>query len=480
MESELQLIDKPNLSGEIVDMANQRRFAPLVNEIIKERSKKRGKPYTAAIITYGCQQNENDSERLAGMASAMGYELSSDAKTADLVIFNTCAVREGAEMRLFGNVGAFVHYKRRNPDMKIAVCGCMMQISENERKIKMKYPHVDIVFGTHTLGRFCEILYNNINSAARTFDVINTKGQVFEGLPIRRENSYSANISIMYGCNNFCSYCIVPYVRGRERSRLPDMIYEEIKNVVLKGAKEITLLGQNVNSYGRDLDIDIDFSELLLQVNNIEGDFRIKFMTSHPKDATQKLFETMAQCEKVAKHLHLPFQAGDDRVLSVMNRGYTREDYLKKLEYARSLMPDLVVTSDVIVGFPTETDDEFENTLKLVNEGQFDMLFTFLYSRRPGTPAASMAGQIAREDKKRRFDRLIALQNEISLKKNLQMEGQRVRVLVEGASKSNEKMMTGRTDGGKVVNFEGSVDLIGKFVVLEITKAHTWSLYGKL
>lgn len=474
------MIKTPNVPNEIIDKVQQKKFAMLVNEIIKERGKERGKPYTAAIITYGCQQNENDSERLAGMLSEMGYELSEDRKSADLVIFNTCAVREGAEMRLFGNVGALVHHKRKNPDMKIAVCGCMMQIPENERKIKMRYPHVDMVFGTHTLGRFCEILYNSLSSGLRTFDVIDTKGQVFEGLPIKRQNPYSANISIMYGCNNFCSYCVVPYVRGRERSRMPDKIFDEIRSAVTGGAKEITLLGQNVNSYGRDLGMDIDFSDLLSEINNIEGDFRIKFMTSHPKDATEKLFETMAKCEKVAKHLHLPFQSGDDRVLNAMNRGYTREVYLKKLEYARSLMPDLVVTSDVIVGFPTETDEEFENTLKLVSEGRFDMLFTFIFSRRPGTPAASMDGQVAREDKKQRFDRLAALQNTISLEKNKEMEGKQVRILVEGVSKTNENMMTGRTDGGKIVNFEGSPDLAGKFLNIEIIKAHTWSLYGKL
>ncbi|MBR2742759.1 MAG: tRNA (N6-isopentenyl adenosine(37)-C2)-methylthiotransferase MiaB [Clostridia bacterium] len=469
-----------NVQNEIIDILRQQKLASSVRKLIDERARLRGREFTACVITYGCQQNENDSERLRGMLSGMGYTNVSDRRGADLVVFNTCAVREGAEMRLFGNVGALVHDKRKNPDMKIAVCGCMMQIEENARKIKMRYPHVDIVFGTHTLARFPEILYNALSDDKRAFDVIDTAGHVYEGLPIMRDRSFSANISIMYGCNNFCSYCIVPFVRGRERSRRPENIYAEIRGAIKSGAREIMLLGQNVNSYGRDLGGDIDFSDLLRSINDIEGDFRIKFMTSHPKDASEKLFLTMAECGKVARHLHLPFQAGDDRVLTAMNRGYTREQYLNKLARARELMPDLTVTSDVIVGFPSETEDEFLNTLKLVREGQFDMLFTFLYSRRPGTPAAAMANQVPREEKKRRFDMLTELQNEISLKKNQALLGRRLRVLAEGKSRTDPSMMTGRTDGGKTVNFEGAKELTGEFCDLEIIKANTWSLYGKL
>ncbi|MBQ1434391.1 MAG: tRNA (N6-isopentenyl adenosine(37)-C2)-methylthiotransferase MiaB, partial [Clostridia bacterium] len=344
----------------------------------------------------------------------------------------------------------------------------------------MRYPHVDMVFGTHTLYRFPEILLNTLKNGGRTFDVLDTKGHIYEGLPILRDKSFSANISVMYGCNNFCSYCIVPYVRGRERSRTPDMIKEEIKAALKSGVREIVLLGQNVNSYGRDLHESIDFSDLIRRINDMEGDFRIKFMTSHPKDATEKLFRAMAECEKAAHHLHLPFQAGDDRVLRAMNRGYTKEQYLEKLALARKYMPDLTVTSDVIVGFPSETEEEFSNTLSLVREGRFDMLFTFLYSRRPGTPAAAMEAQVPREEKKRRFDELTALQNGISLEKNRALLNRRVRVLVEGQSRTDEHMMTGRTDGGKIVNFEGSHELTGRFADLEIIKANTWSLYGKL
>ena len=468
------------MPNEITDMMRQREYTDAVREILSEKSARRGREYTACVVTYGCQQNENDSERLRGMLLLMGYRLTPERRGADLVVFNTCAVREGAEMRLFGNVGALVHEKRKNPDMMIAVCGCMMQIEENARRIKMRYPHVDMVFGTHTLYRFPEILLNTLKNGGRTFDVLDTKGHIYEGLPILRDKSFSANISVMYGCNNFCSYCIVPYVRGRERSRTPDMIKEEIKAALKSGAREIVLLGQNVNSYGRDLHESIDFSDLIRSINDMEGDFRIKFMTSHPKDATEKLFRAMAECEKAAHHLHLPFQAGDDRVLRAMNRGYTKEQYLEKLSLARKYMPNLTVTSDVIVGFPSETEEEFSNTLSLVREGRFDMLFTFLYSRRPGTPAAAMEAQVPREEKKRRFDELTALQNGISLEKNRALLNRRVRVLVEGQSRTDENMMTGRTDGGKIVNFEGSHELTGRFADLEIIKANTWSLYGKL
>ena len=468
------------MPNEIIDMMRQREYALAVREIISKKGALRGRDHTACVVTYGCQQNENVSERLRGMLLEMGYRLVSERRGADLVVFNTCTVREGAEMRLFGNVGALVHEKRKNPDMKIAVCGCMMQIEENARRIKMRYPHVDAVFGTHTLARFPEILLNTLKDGGRTFDVLNTDGRIYEGLPILRDNGFSANISIMYGCNNFCSYCIVPYVRGRERSREPQKILDEVTAALESGVKEIMLLGQNVNSYGRDLSEDIDFSDLLRSINDIRGDFRIKFMTSHPKDATGKLFRTMAECQKAARHLHLPFQAGDDRVLRAMNRGYTKKQYLDKLALARSYMPDLTVTSDVIVGFPSETEDEFLNTLALVREGQFDMLFTFLYSRRPGTPAAAMDEQVPRDVKKRRFDELTALQNGISLEKNKALLHRRVRVLVEGESRTDANMMTGRTDGGKTVNFEGTKDLKGKFCDLEIIKANTWSLYGKL
>lgn len=472
--------NRENVIVSTQEIERQKDFTALVQSIINNQSIKDGYKKRATVITYGCQQNQNDSEHIMGMLCEMGYEPWEDKQTADLIIFNTCAVREGAELRVFGNIGALVHNKNRNPDLKIGVCGCMMQVDDNIKKIKQKYRHVDMIFGTHTLYKLPEILYNSLSNGGRIFDIEQIDGQIIEELPIVRTSPYAANVSIMYGCNNFCAYCIVPYTRGRERSRLPKNIYQEIEDLAKSGVKDITLLGQNVNSYGQDLDIDIDFSDLLDNICKIEGDFRVRFMTSHPKDANLKLFKTMAKNEKIAKHLHLPVQAGDNHVLEAMNRGYTKEKYLNLIAQARELMPDLAVTSDIIVGFPGETYDEFLNTLDVVKKVEFDLLYTFIYSKRSGTPAQKMENQVPAGEKKKRLLELMALQNPISLIKNQQLLNKNIRVLVEGVSKTNEKMLSGRTQGNKIVNFEGNKELIGNFVDLLIIKAHTWSLYGKI
>ncbi len=391
------------------------------------------------LQTYGCQQNESDSEKLMGMLSLMGYTPCESAEEADFVIYNTCAVRENAELRVFGNVGALVHLKRKKPDMLIAVCGCMAQQEHVVKQLSKKYKHVDLIFGPHALAKFPQLVYSALikNETIVNTDEAEDAAGFSEGLPTKRNGGFKALVTIMRGCDNFCSYCVVPYVRGRQVSRTPESVICEVEQLISEGYKDITLLGQNVNSYGQDLGLDIDFSDLLSRICEIKGDFLIRFMTSHPKDASEKLFDTMAKNPKIAKQLHLPFQAGNERVLRVMNRKYTPEAYKKLVSYAREKMPDIVLTSDVIVGFPGESEEEFEDTIRMVKGVRFDSLFTFLYSKREHTPAKDMEGQIPEDVKKRRFDRLIETQNEISLSKNKKMLHKQYRVLCEGASKND-------------------------------------------
>ncbi len=455
-------------SGEI---ENQLRAA----ERIKEYYASMGKQPVAMVDTYGCQQNEADSEKLRGFLERMGCTFTDEESKADIIVVNTCAVREHAEMRILGNVGALSHTKKANKEQIIALCGCMVQAPGMAERIKKSYPYVAIVFGPQASWRFPELLERYIQSKKRIFEVEDEHGSIAEGLPHKRDGTVKAWLSVMYGCNNFCSYCIVPYVRGRERSRRPELILEEARELVNAGYKDITLLGQNVNSYGKDLDEDIDFADLIKMINDIPGEFVIRFMTSHPKDASEKLFKTMAICEKAAHHIHLPFQAGNDRVLKAMNRVYDSEGYLKKVELARKYMPDVVITSDVIVGFPGETDEEFEDTVKLIEKVRFDSLFTFLYSKRPGTPAAKMEDAYTREDKQRRFDRLLDVQNAISAEKHREYVGKTVRVLTDGI---NGEETTARTDGGRLVRISGKHDT-GKFMDVKITDSTTWALLGK-
>ena len=432
---------------------------------------------TAYVETYGCQQNEADSEKLRGFLVQSGYAIVQEAEGADVVIMNTCAIREHAEQRVFGNLGALTHTKRRHPRQKIFLCGCMAGETKVSDRIKKSYPHVDGVFSTHHLWQFPEILWNVLNQKKRQFYVTDEPGSIAEGIPQVRDSKLKAWVSIMYGCNNFCTYCIVPYVRGRERSRKPADILAECKALIDSGCKEITLLGQNVNSYGKDLDCGVDFSDLLAQIAQLPGEFLIRFMTSHPRDAGQKLFDTMAKYPKIAKQLHLPFQSGSSRVLKAMNRHYDREKYLAAVNYAKSVMPELVLTSDVIVGFPGETEEEFEETLSLIEQVRYDALFTFIFSPRHGTPAASMDDPTSKEEKNRRFDRLCNLQNRISEEIHTGYIGKAVRCLVDGL---DGDQLTSRTEGGRLVRFAGSTDLIGTYQTITITGSTTWSLIGTL
>ena len=431
----------------------------------------------AYVETYGCQQNEADSEKLRGYLTQCGYAIIGEAEGADVVIMNTCAIREHAEQRVFGNLGALTHTKRRHPRQKIFLCGCMAGETKVSDRVKKSYPYVDGVFSTHHLWQFPEILWNVLNRKKRQFYIEDEPGSIAEGIPQVRDHTLKAWVSIMYGCNNFCTYCIVPYVRGRERSRKMEDILAECKCVIEKGAKEITLLGQNVNSYGKDLSDGVDFADLLAAIAQLPGDFKIRFMTSHPRDASEKLFDTMAKYDKIAKQLHLPFQSGSSRVLKAMNRHYDRETYLKKVNYAKDLMPDLVLTSDVIVGFPGETEEEFEETISLIQQVHYDSLFTFIFSPRPGTPAASMEDNTPKEEKSRRFDRLCNVQNEISVEIHNNYIGRVMNCLVDGTDKD---MLTARTEGGRLVRFAGSEDLIGTYQNIRITGATTWSLIGKM
>ena len=431
----------------------------------------------AMVDTYGCQQNEADSERLRGYLSEMGYGFTDDEHQADLVLVNTCAIREHAEQRVLGNVGALTHTKRKNPNQIICLCGCMAQEEHVAKKVKESYRQVDVLFGPHALWRFPELLWRFRATGKRVFEHTDEAGSIAEGIPVVRQGTVKAWVSIMYGCNNFCTYCIVPYVRGRERSRRPEVILEEIRGLVADGYKDITLLGQNVNSYGKDLDEPMDFADLLKAASEIEGEFLLRFMTSHPKDASQKLFDTMASSPKIAPCFHLPFQAGNDRVLKAMNRVYDRAGYLDKVRRLRAAIPDVVITSDVIVGFPGETAEDFEDTMTLIEEVRFDALFTFIYSPRVGTPAASLPDPMSREEKLKEFQRLVERQDEISEEKHAAYIGKTVRCLVDGR---DEKGLTARTPGNRLVHFEGDENLVGRFVEVAITGANKWSLFGQL
>ena len=456
------------------ELLRQEDFAAHIREI-NDRLPKRP---TALVDTYGCQQNEADSEKLRGMLKKAGYDFTDDENTADVIVINTCAVREHAEQRVLGNVGALTHTKRAKPDQIIALCGCMVQQPSAAERIKKSYRIVDLVFGPHVLWKFPEFLYTIITEKGRIFSIDDDDGAIAEGMPQIRDSSVKAWLSVMYGCNNFCSYCIVPYVRGRERSRLPQTVIDEARRLVEAGYKDITLLGQNVNSYGKDLDDPTDFAALIRKIDEIDGEYLIRFMTSHPKDASDALFRAMAESRHAAHHLHLPFQAGNDRVLRAMNRGYTSGDYMKLIEKARSYMPDIVLTSDVIVGFPGETDEEFEDTLKLVEKVRFDALFTFIYSPRPGTPAAEMPDPATRAEKQVRFDKLLALQNGISEEKHAEYIGTVQRVLVDGLSGDEDYPLTARTNGGRLVRIKRDESTTGQFADVKITSSNTWALFG--
>ncbi len=457
------------------ELERQRTFEEQVRQLFARRE---AHPL-ACVDTFGCQQNVADGQKLMGMLREMGFTLTENAEEADLVILNTCAVREHAEDRVFGNLGALTHLKKQDPEKILCLCGCMAQEERVSQRIKRSYPLVNLVFGPHALWKFPELLWQVYDSRKRVFSVADEHGTIAEGIPVVREKGVKAFVSIMYGCNNFCSYCIVPYVRGRERSRDPECVVAEVRELVEAGYKDITLVGQNVNSYGNDLDTGCDFSDLLKLIDAIPGEYRIRFMSSHPKDATRKLFDTMAESTHVAHQLHLPFQSGNDRVLAEMNRRYTREQYLSLIRYAKSVMPDLVLTSDVIIGFPGETEAEAMDTVSLVEEVGFDALFTFIYSPRPGTKAAEMPDPATRQEKQAWFDKLLEVQNAMSAKLHAAYVGETVRVLVDGESDDPDFPLAGRTEGNRLVRLKGEGGLMGQFVDVNITDSNTWALYGE-
>ena len=468
-------MERKNVIVPEAELIRQREFEEKIKELFAARE---AHP-VACVDTFGCQQNVADGQKLMGMLWEMGFTLTDQPAEADLVILNTCAVREHAEDRVFGNLGALTHAKKENPEMVLCLCGCMAQEERVSERLKRSYPLVNLVFGPHALWKFPELLWQVYDRRKRVFSVADEHGTIAEGIPVVREKGVKAFVSIMYGCNNFCSYCIVPYVRGRERSRDPQCVISEVRQLVAEGYKDITLVGQNVNSYGKDLEMEYDFSDLLSEIDKIEGEYRIRFMSSHPKDATKKLFDTMAASKHVARQLHLPFQSGNDRVLQVMNRRYTRAQYLELVNYAKSVMPGLVLTSDVIIGFPGETEEEAMDTVSLVEEVGFDALFTFIYSPRPGTRAAQMPDPASRKEKQKWFDKLLEVQNNMSARLHAEYIGKTLRVLVDGESDDPEFPLASRTDGNRLVRLKGDKNLIGRFVDVKITGSNTWALYGE-
>lgn len=454
---------------------NQEKYITLINDIL---SKKKGLK-RAVVRTYGCQQNVSDSEKIKGMLMCMGYELTDKNEDADFILFNTCAVREHAEDRVFGNVGALKSLKRKNKDLIIALCGCMMEQEHVADKIKTSFPFVDLLFGTQSLDHFPELAYKAMTEKTRVFERGIENKYIAEDLPIHRDNNIKAFVPIMYGCDNFCSYCVVPYVRGRERSRNPEAIIREVRQLVASGYKDITLLGQNVNSYGKNLNEDINFAKLLKEIDKIEGDYFLRFMTSHPKDATYELIDTMANSKHICKHLHLPVQSGSDRILKLMNRHYNRAKYIETVNYAKEKMPGLSLTSDIIVGFPGETYNDFKMTLSLIKDVGFSSLFTFIYSKRVGTKAAKMEDPVSYEEKSKWFKELLEVQEEMALKYTKSLVGKEIKVLIESKA-SKQGMLTGRTEGNIIVDLAGKEELIGKFINVKIVEATNWMVKGEI
>ena len=439
----------------------------------------------AYIDTYGCQQNFADSEFIMGMLTDMGIELTTDENEADIAIFNTCAIREHAEMRVLGNIGKLKQTKKEKAHLVIAVCGCMAQQEHMKEKILKSYPYVNLLFGTHALYKFPELLYKQLKSHKRVFDTSGDEiGMIFEGVHIKRDRDIRANLPIMYGCNNFCTYCIVPYVRGRERSRDKEDIIKSFKEILDADYKEITLLGQNVNSYGSDKGYSYDFADLLDEIATIGEqsgkEHIIRFMTSHPKDATEKLFKVMAKHDNIAKQLHLPFQSGSDRILEAMNRRYTKEHYLGLINMAKKYMPDISFSSDIIVGFPGEVKEDFLETMDVLEKVKFDQLFTFIYSRRVGTKAAEMPDVITAAEKQEMFEYLLKRQQEIGLERNEAEIGKTFRVLVDGESMDEKYDLSTKMEGGRLIKVNGSKDLIGKFINVKVTKASPHALFGEI
>lgn len=450
-----------------------------VRELVRQKSKKLGRPLFAKVVTLGCQMNAHDSEKLEGMLDEMGYERTQEETEADFIIYNTCCVRENAELKVYGKLGWLKHYKKQNPNAVVALCGCMMQQDTVLETIRQKYRHVDLVFGTFNLYKLPELMKTREESGCTVFDIWQENQEVVEDLPSIRHFPYKASVNIMFGCNNFCSYCIVPYVRGRERSRTPEDILAEVRKLAADGVKEVMLLGQNVNSYGKNLENPVSFAELLRMVNEVEGIERIRFMTSHPKDMSDELIMAMKECDKVCKNLHLPFQSGSTEILKKMNRHYTKEGYLELVRKVREAMPEITLSTDIIVGFPGETEEDFQETLDVIRKARYCTAFTFIYSKRTGTPAAKMENQVPEDVVKDRFDRMLQVLNPIVHEVTEEQVGKVLPVLVEEVSKHDENILTGRTEQNTLVHFSGSKDLIGQMVPVKIIENKTFYVIGE-
>ena len=463
-----------NEDAPVEEPARQYYFIAKARKYITEISAKLGRPLFSHVETFGCQMNARDSEKLCGILNAIGYQ-ESESEDADFVIYNTCTVRENANNKVYGRLGYLHGYKKKNPHMMIALCGCMMQEEKVVEKIKQSYRFVDLIFGTHNIFKFAELLVHSIENKKMVVDVWD---QIVEQLPNERKFRFKSGVNIMFGCNNFCSYCIVPYVRGRERSREPREIIREIENFVADGVVEVMLLGQNVNSYGKNLDQPITFAQLLEQIEQIEGLERIRFMTSHPKDLSDELIEVMAKSKKICRHLHLPLQSGSSRLLKIMNRHYDKEQYLTLVDKIRAAIPDIALTTDIIVGFPGETEEDFEETMDVVRKVRYDSAFTFIYSKRTGTPAAKMEDQVPEDVVKARFDRLLKEVQEIAAEKSARLTGQVQDVLVESVNHQDDSLLTGRLGNNSVVHFPGGKELIGQIIPVRLDECKGFYYIG--
>ncbi len=475
------MLEKIDINGAIPvnEVERQYYFIKKAKTVVAQKSRELGRTLTASVNTFGCQMNARDSEKLLGILEEVGYQCIED-ENADFVIYNTCTVRDNANQRVYGRLGVLHGYKRKNPHMKIALCGCMMQEASVIEKIKKSYSFVDLIFGTHNIFKFAELLYTTYMSEDMIIDIWEDTDQIVEDLPVERKYRFKSGINIMFGCNNFCSYCIVPYVRGRERSREPEDILREIQQLAKEGVVEIMLLGQNVNSYGKNLKHPLSFAELLREIEKIEGIRRIRFMTSHPKDLSDDLIQVMKESKKICRHLHLPLQSGSTRILKEMNRRYTKEQYLALAEKIRREIPDICLTTDIIVGFPGETLQDVEETIDVVQKVKYDNAFTFIYSKRTGTPAAAMENQVPEEVVKEGFDRLLKVVQKTAKEQAKRFEGQTVEVLVEEENEHDENLMTGRMSGNMLVHFPGSKELIGSFVRVHLKECKGFYYMGKM
>lgn len=466
------------LTENLTEAERQYYYMEQCRQWVEKQKTELGRPLTASVVTFGCQMNARDSEKLTGILEKIGYEMI-DSENADFVIYNTCTVRENANLRVYGRLGQMKQIKKKNPSMLIALCGCMMQEPEVVEKLKKSYRHVDLIFGTHNIFKFAELIYRRITENQMVIDIWKDTEQIVEDLPNDRKYAFKTGINIMFGCNNFCSYCIVPYVRGRERSRQPEDIIREIENAVADGVVEVMLLGQNVNSYGKNLETPISFAELLRRICRIPGLLRVRFMTSHPKDLSDELIQVMAEEPKICRHLHLPLQSGSTEILKKMNRKYTKEDYLLLVDKLRAACPDISLTTDIIVGFPGETEEDFLETMDVVRKVGYDSAYTFIYSKRTGTPAAIMENQVPETEVKDRFNRLLEEVQTIAARVCSRHEGTVQEVLVEEINRQDKRLVTGRLSNNTVVHFEGDASMIGKIVPVRLTSCKNFYYMGE-